>query len=81
MFGRDTGKVAAWVSQVHTTAERKTATITVKDAGGTAIAAWRLEAVFPIRWTGPNFDVGTNQVSTETLEIAHHGFAYQPPSA
>ena len=70
----ETAKVAAWVSKVSTTGERTQARISVKDAAGTEIAAWTLEAVFPAKWTGPTLDVTTNAVAQEVLELAHHGF-------
>ena len=30
--------------------------------------------VFPVRWSGPNLDIDTAKVATETLELAHNGF-------
>jgi phage tail-like protein len=29
---------------------------------------------FPVKWQGPDFDASANEVPTEELEIAHHGF-------
>ncbi len=34
---------------------------------------WNLIAAFPVKWTGPDFNAGDNQVAIETIEIAHHG--------
>jgi phage tail-like protein len=74
----DSAKVAEWISKVSTTGERTQARISVKDAAGTEIVAWTLDAVFPAKWSGPNLDVGQNQVAVETLELAHHGFLDTP---
>lgn len=66
--------VAAWVSKVQTAPKRSTATIKVLDASGKPVAQWSLTGVFPAKWTGPNLDVGANQVAIEVLELAHNGF-------
>jgi phage tail-like protein len=38
------------------------------------VATWSLAGVYPVRWTGPSLDVGSNQWATETLELSHNGF-------
>jgi phage tail-like protein len=43
-------------------------------ASNKVIAKWEIYGVYPLKWTGPNFDVGANSVVTETLELAHNGF-------
>jgi phage tail-like protein len=32
-----------------------------------------LTNAFPIKWTGPNLNAGSNQIATESLEIVHEG--------
>jgi phage tail-like protein len=66
--------VAAWVSSLATSVKRHTAEITVVDPEGTKIAAWKLQGVYPVRWSGPTLDAASTQMAVETLELAHDGF-------
>lgn len=66
--------VARWLSSVQAGARRQTAHIAVLDAAGTEVMSWSFLDVIPVRWTGPTLDVGSSQVATETLELAHNGF-------
>jgi phage tail-like protein len=66
--------VAAWVSGLGTKVKRHTAQITVVDPEGKKICAWRLQGVYPVRWTGPSLDASSTQMAVETLELAHDGF-------
>jgi phage tail-like protein len=63
-----------WVASIQAVGSRVTAQIAVVDPEGKPIAFWNLLGVFPVRWTGPNLDVDTAQVATESLELAHNGF-------
>jgi phage tail-like protein len=40
---------------------------------GATLRTFSLASAVPVRWTGPNADIGSSAVATETLEIAHHG--------
>ncbi len=51
-----------------------TAVIAAYNRDGESVAEWTLGGVIPIRYTGPTFEAGGNQVLTETLEFAHSGF-------
>jgi len=73
-LGKDTSKVATWVSSMAAGYERKTAVIQAMRADGTIVAEWSLADVVPVRWTGPSLNADQPKVLTETLEIAHHGF-------
>jgi phage tail-like protein len=66
--------VAGWVASVQAMGNRVTAQIAVLDPEGAPVTFWNLLDVFPVRWTGPNLDIDTAQVATETLELAHNGF-------
>lgn len=66
--------VAGWVASVQAMGTRVTAQIAVLDPEGSPVTFWNLLDVFPVRWTGPNLDIDTAQVATETLELAHNGF-------
>ena len=73
-LGKDTAKLASWVSSMAAGYERKTAVIQAMRADGTVVAEWSLLDVVPVRWTGPSLNADQPKVLTETLEIAHHGF-------
>jgi phage tail-like protein len=48
-----------------------TMAITAMTAGGEEITTWNLSGVVPVKWSGPSLDVMSNNVATETLEIAY----------
>ena len=43
------------------------------DAARRPLQRWTFQAGWPARWEGPDFDAGGNEVTIETLEIAHEG--------
>ncbi len=51
-----------------------TAVITALEPDGTPIIEWTLQDVTLVSWSGPSLTSDGNQVATETLEFAHHGF-------
>lgn len=38
------------------------------------LRTWAFEGVLPVKWSGPNFSVSSNEAATETLEFMHEGF-------
>jgi phage tail-like protein len=70
----DSAKVAQWFSSLATAPTRTTAEIVARRSDGRKVAQWNLIDVLPVRWTGPSLSADSNQVATETLELAHHGF-------
>jgi phage tail-like protein len=72
---KDTRTVSTWIASMGTNPRRSSAVITVLDANGTTVFAWQLAGVYPIKWTGPTFDVGSTTVAMETLELVHNGMA------
>ncbi len=71
---KDTEKVTRWLTSLTTGTGAKTATISAMSVEGTIVTSWNLNAVVPVRWTGPSLNLDTAKVATETLELAHHGF-------
>jgi phage tail-like protein len=67
-------EIASWVSSNRTSFKRQNARIAALDTEGKQIASWNLTGVYPVKWTGPSFDISTNQGATESLELAHNGF-------
>lgn len=53
---------------------RCTGAVTTLGDDGSRLRSWDLRAVFPVRWTGPDFASGSDQALSEELELAHHGF-------
>lgn len=54
--------------------ERTSATVAMLDPSGKRLRSWTFEGAFPIKWTGPDFDVNKGTPVTEELEVAHQGF-------
>ena len=54
--------------------DRSTVGITMLSASGWPLREWQVEGAFPVSWKGPSFSVKDDDVLTEELEIAHHGF-------
>lgn len=48
-------------------------TLYFTNAAGYSLRSFGFAHAVPVRWTGPNANIGANAVATETLEIAHHG--------
>ncbi len=71
---KSSADVASWVAGQRQKVERSNAEISVLDAAGEVVAQWNLTDICPVKWTGPSLDAGGNQIATETLELAHHGF-------
>lgn len=44
------------------------------DGRGTVLREWTFLDAFPVKWRGPRFAATSNEVATEELEVAHHGF-------
>ena len=57
---------------------RFSGTITQKGPNG-AVAKWAFRAGWITKWEGPDLDAGKNEVSIESIEIAHEGIYMLPP--
>ena len=49
----------------------QTMSITAMTMAGDEITTWNLAGVVPVKWTGPSLDIMSNNVATETLEVAY----------
>ena len=72
--GRDSAKLTAWLASFATGVERQTATIAARTQDSEIVATWNLDGVIPVRWSGPQLNLDSPKVATETIELAHHGF-------
>ena len=62
-----------WFDAVSGNPEPTTVTLTMYDEGLNRIRGWSFAAAYPVKWTGPTFNVGQNAFATEAIEIAHEG--------
>jgi len=53
--------------------ERKNGSIVQLDHLGTERLRWNFTDGWPAKWDGPSFNAGSNELSVESLEIAHEG--------
>jgi phage tail-like protein len=62
-----------WFQKSHTQAERTGIRLSMLDNAGTRIRTWSFVNAFPVKWTGPNFNVSQSALAVEQIEIAHEG--------
>ena len=46
-------------------------------ANGKPICLWQFVQGWPVKWEGPDYDAGKNELSIETIEIAHEGLFFE----
>jgi len=69
-------QILKWMTEASLVGRRTTAHIAACAPDGSEVASWTLDGVIPVRWTGPEMNVESPKVCTETLELAHHGFLF-----
>jgi phage tail-like protein len=52
---------------------RRNGSIVAKNSQQDEVARWDFEAGWPSKWTGADFDAGSNEVATEKVVITHEG--------
>ena len=52
---------------------RKEGSITLLNESRQPVLRWNFRAGWPIKWEGPSINATENEISIETLEIAHEG--------
>lgn len=62
-----------WFFTVQEAAQRPAVTVSLLAPDTKNVRSWAFAGGFPVRWTGPNLNAGSNHAAVETLEIAHHG--------
>jgi phage tail-like protein len=43
-------------------------------SGAAQTVRWNITGALPVKWGGPQLRSEANEIATETLELAHHGF-------
>ena len=71
----DQKKLLKWFWDTRSNPKLTTVTVTLVDPTGTGARLWAFENAYPVKWAGPNLNAGSDSAATETLEIAHGGFA------
>ena len=57
--------------------ERFNGTVIQYGPGGKRAHTWRFERAWICKWEGPDFDASKNEISIESIEIAHEGLHYE----
>lgn len=70
----DDQQLYTWHRQaVEGRVERKNGSIVLLDRAGVEVARWNFERAWPTKYDGPDLNAEGNDVSIETLELAHEG--------
>jgi phage tail-like protein len=62
-----------WFAKNRSSPEKTNVSLTMYDHSLNPVRRWKFENAIPVKWTGPQFNVGQNAVATEAIEIAHEG--------
>ena len=62
-----------WFAKSYFEATLTEISITMLNEVGTRLRTWSFVNAYPIKWTGPQFNVGQSAVATEAIEIVHEG--------
>jgi phage tail-like protein len=63
-----------WLLDCQDRVTRREGLVALVAPDATRVRAWRIKDAFPVKWQGPTLNASSNNLATETLEIAHHGF-------
>ena len=66
-----------WLWKTQHEAQRINVTVSLVGADGKDVRSWVFNEAFPVKWTGPSMNAGSNQIATEALEIVHAGLQMQ----
>jgi len=64
-----------WVFACKTKTERHAVIVKLVGPDAKPVRTWAFAGAWPVKWTGPQLNAGSSGAATETLEIAHQGFA------
>ena len=62
-----------WFFESRFTPVRHDMTISLMGPGTAMVRSWVFMNAYPVKWTGPNLNAGSNAVASEQLEIVHNG--------
>jgi phage tail-like protein len=71
----------AWLNDdPGTRLERANGKIVQLDSQLNKVCSWKFVNGWPCKWEGPDYDASKQELAIETLEIAHEGLEFEPPS-
>lgn len=53
--------------------QRKNGTIMLLDRKQIPVMWWNFRNALPVKWTGPDFNAGSDEIAFESIELAHEG--------
>src|SRR3954451_15471742 len=54
--------------------QRSTGAVTALASNHDRLRSWSVDDAFPVRWTGPRFDIESGGALEEEVQVAHQGF-------
>ena len=60
-------------ARIGTKVDRRAISIILLDDTGAERMRWNVRGAWPIKWSGPSFDAGSDAIAIESLELAHEG--------
>lgn len=62
-----------WLFEKKDVDKRGSVVVSLMSPDNKVVRRWAFAGAFPVKWTGPTMNAGSNNIATETLEIAHQG--------
>lgn len=69
----DQDALQSWFFDSQAKAQLRNITIKLVDPTGKPKRTWAFAQAFPVKWTGPKLNAGSDSPATEELEVAHQG--------
>lgn len=69
----DQDELMKWFWQTQDTPERKDVTVKLVDPSTAVMRTWAFAQAYPVKWSGPTLNAGSDSAATEQLELAHSG--------
>lgn len=66
-----------FVGDSYVNQQRFSGTIVQYGPGGKRAHTWTFKKAWICKWEGPEFDASKNEISLESIEIAHEGLSYK----
>jgi phage tail-like protein len=70
--------VNTWTETTNSKPMSVNGTIVQRNTQMGAVCSWTFRDAWPCKWELSEFDAGKNELSIETLELAHHGLSFKP---
>jgi phage tail-like protein len=67
------GELVKWFRETQSSLKLAIVTVTLLHPTGDDARIWAFKEAYPVKWSGPNLNAGSDSPATETLEIAFGG--------